>query len=100
MPGRRSSEPAPDIACSRARWHNPPIWPSAALVRHEPLGPRRLRTMDPLTLILAALGAGAAAAAKETASGAVKDAYQGLKTLIQRRFAGKPEAEIALVKHE
>jgi hypothetical protein len=39
--------------------------------------------MDPISLILAALGAGALAAAKDTAGTAVKDAYQGLKTLIR-----------------
>jgi hypothetical protein len=58
--------------------------------------------MEPTTLIIGALGAGAAAAAKDTASQAVKDAYAGLKTLIQRRFAEKntPEGEMALTKYE
>ena len=44
--------------------------------------------MDPISLILAALGAGALAAAKDTAGTAVKDAYQGLKTLIKKKFEG------------
>jgi hypothetical protein len=52
--------------------------------------------MDPLSLILTALTTGMQA----TASDVVKDAYAGLKTLIQRKFAGKPEAEMALAKHE
>jgi hypothetical protein len=52
--------------------------------------------MDPLTLILTALVTGATKAAGE----AVPDAYKGFKTLIQKKFAGKPEAEIALAKHE
>jgi len=39
--------------------------------------------MDPLTLILSAILAGAAAAAKPTAEQAVKDAYAGLKTVIE-----------------
>jgi hypothetical protein len=52
------------------------------------------------SLILAALAAGAAAAAKDTASQAIKDAYAGLKALVQKRFADKPEAEMALTQHE
>jgi hypothetical protein len=56
--------------------------------------------MDPVTLILSALVAGATAAAKDTATQGVKDAYLGLKALIQRRFAGKQEAEVALAQHE
>jgi len=44
--------------------------------------------MDPISLIIAAIVAGAAAGAKDTASSAVKDAYSGLKALIRRRFAG------------
>ncbi len=38
--------------------------------------------MEPLSAIMAALIAGATAAASDTASLAVKDAYQGLKTLL------------------
>jgi hypothetical protein len=56
--------------------------------------------MDPVTLILTALAAGAAASAKDTASEAIKDAYSGLKGLILRKFAGKSAAEVALVQHE
>ena len=56
--------------------------------------------MDPVTVIVSALVAGAAAGAKDAASQAVKDAYSGLKTLIQQRFSGKPEAEMALAQHE
>ncbi len=52
--------------------------------------------MDPITLILTALVAGAAKAAGDAAP----DAYKGLKALIQKKFAGKPEAEMALAKHE
>lgn len=44
--------------------------------------------MDPISLIIAALGAGAIAATKDTAGTAVKDAYQGLKTLIKKKFEG------------
>jgi hypothetical protein len=56
--------------------------------------------MDPVTLIVSALSAGAASAATETASNVVKDAYSGLKTLLQKRFQGKPAAETALTEVE
>ena len=42
--------------------------------------------MEPISLILAALVAGATAATKDTASAAVKDAYEGLKALIKKKF--------------
>lgn len=57
--------------------------------------------MEPITTtIVAALAAGAAAAAKDTAGSAIKDAYAGLKKLIQGRFAGKPSADVVLAEHE
>lgn len=56
--------------------------------------------MEPVTLIVSALVAGASAAAKDTAGQAIKDAYQGLKSLLQKRFAGQPKAEAALAEHE
>src|ERR1700722_6846176 len=43
--------------------------------------------MDPVTLIVAALVAGAAAGLKDTASSAIKDAYNGLRGLVLRRLA-------------
>ena len=43
--------------------------------------------MDPLTLIVTALAAGAAAGLKPTAEQAVKDAYEGLKALIRRKYS-------------
>lgn len=42
--------------------------------------------MEPISLILAALVAGATAATKDTAGVAVKDAYEGLKALIKKKF--------------
>lgn len=42
--------------------------------------------MDPVSAIVAALSAGAALAAKEVATQAVKEAYDGLKSLIAGRF--------------
>ncbi|HWS83119.1 MAG TPA: hypothetical protein VN207_02550 [Ktedonobacteraceae bacterium] len=56
--------------------------------------------MDPLTLILTVLGPSVAASVKETASQAVKEGYNGLKTLIHNKLAGKPTAEIALAEYE
>ena len=55
--------------------------------------------MDPLTLILTALTAGTATAGQAVVSDAIKDAYNGLKALIQHKFAGKPSAEVALTEH-
>jgi hypothetical protein len=52
--------------------------------------------MDPISLIVAALTAGATAAVQETAGTAVKDAYEGLKALIRRRFGGDRDAEAEL----
>lgn len=58
--------------------------------------------MDSISLIIAALGTGALAATKDTAGTAVKDAYQGLKTLIKKKFAeqGKEDDSNIVDKHE
>src|SRR5689334_17744797 len=56
--------------------------------------------MDPTGLILTALTTGAIAGAKDTASQAVKDAYAGLKALVQKRFADKPQAVTVLAEYE
>jgi hypothetical protein len=42
--------------------------------------------MDPISVIVAALAAGAAAGVKPTAEQAIKDAYEGLKGFIQRKW--------------
>ncbi len=42
--------------------------------------------MEPINAIVTALALGAAAAAKDVASQAIKDAYAGLKQLIARRY--------------
>jgi hypothetical protein len=44
--------------------------------------------MDPISMIVAALVAGAAAALKPTAEAAIKDVYAGIKTLIQDKYKG------------
>jgi hypothetical protein len=52
--------------------------------------------VDPISLIVAALLAGAAAGATKVAGQAVVDAYATLKQLLQRRFADKPAAQMVL----
>lgn len=49
--------------------------------------------MDPISLLVAALAAGAKAALQDTASTAVKDAYAGLKSLIVSKFGKKASIE-------
>jgi hypothetical protein len=56
--------------------------------------------MDPVSIILAALTSGASAAAKDTASQAIKDTYAGLKKLVLKRFEKKPQAAMALEEYE
>jgi len=56
--------------------------------------------MDPITLIVTALAAGAALGAQDTVSAMVKDAYAGLKVLVKRRLGGRPGAELVLARHE
>ncbi len=56
--------------------------------------------MDPVTLIVTALAAGAASALQDGTSAAVKDAYVRLKALVTRRFAGRAKAELVLAEHQ
>jgi hypothetical protein len=56
--------------------------------------------MDPITLIVTALAAGAAVGTQDTVSAMVKDAYAGLKALARRRLGGGPGGELVLTKHE
>jgi hypothetical protein len=56
--------------------------------------------MDPVTLILTALAAGAALGVKDTASSAVKDAYGALKGLVKKRFGGRGDGELVLARYE
>ncbi|MEB3317619.1 MAG: hypothetical protein VKO39_05705 [Cyanobacteriota bacterium] len=62
--------------------------------------PRRGMDAEPLTLILAALAAGAAAGAKETVAVAIHDSYQGFRGLLQRKLAGSAAATVVLEEHE
>ncbi|MFL1380792.1 MULTISPECIES: hypothetical protein [unclassified Nocardiopsis] len=57
--------------------------------------------MDPITLIVAALTAGAVSGVTDAASSAVKDAYTGLRDLVKKRLGGEDSAgEIVLKHHE
>jgi hypothetical protein len=56
--------------------------------------------VDPVSLIVAALAAGASAALKETASAAAKDAYAGLKSLLKRKAGDQPLVQDVIEKHE
>lgn len=57
--------------------------------------------MDPIGIIVSALASGAAAGLKPTAENAIKDAYAGLKGMIQRKYGridlqpieNKPESQ-------
>jgi hypothetical protein len=56
--------------------------------------------MDPVTLIVTALTAGAAAALQDGASAAVKDTYARVKVLAKKRFTGRSAGELVLTRHE
>lgn len=56
--------------------------------------------MDPITLIVTALAAGAALGVKDTASSAVEDAYAGLKALVRKRLGDRPDGELVLARYE
>jgi hypothetical protein len=56
--------------------------------------------VDPVTLIVGALAAGALKGVGESASAVVKDAYQALKAAVRTKFEGKPSAEVVLAEHE
>lgn len=57
--------------------------------------------MDPIGIIVSAIASGAAAGLKPTAEKAIKDAYAGLKSMIQRKYSrvdllpieNKPESQ-------
>lgn len=56
--------------------------------------------MDPITLIVTALAAGAVSGITESASSAVRDAYASLKALARKRLTDRPDAELVLARHE
>jgi hypothetical protein len=56
--------------------------------------------MDPITLVVTALAAGAALGLKDAASSGVTDAYTGLKVLVRKRLSGRPDGDLVLARHE
>lgn len=56
--------------------------------------------MDPISVIVAALAAGAGAGIKDSVSRTVQDAYGGLRELVRRRLAVRPGAATVLAEHE
>jgi len=56
--------------------------------------------MDPVEFIISAITVGATAAVQETTGKAIKEAYKGLLTLINRKFSKSPEAKAALEKYQ
>jgi hypothetical protein len=56
--------------------------------------------VEPVSLIVAALTAGAVAGAKGAMTNMVTDAYEGLKALVLRRLNGQPAGEMALERLE
>jgi tetratricopeptide (TPR) repeat protein len=56
--------------------------------------------MDPVTLIVTALAAGAASALQDDAKSAVRTAYARLRDGLRRRFAGRRTGEVALAEHQ
>lgn len=56
--------------------------------------------MDPVSLIVAALVAGAVKSSEGVAEQSLKDAYAGLKGLVKGFFKDRPAAEMVLEEHE
>ena len=56
--------------------------------------------MDPITLIVTALAAGAAQGMTDNASEMVKEAYASLKARVKEKLGAKPSAEVVLAEHE
>lgn len=56
--------------------------------------------MDPISLVVGALAAGAASGLTDTATAGVKDAYAGLREMLRRRFGGRQVAQTVLDEHE
>ena len=55
--------------------------------------------MDAISVVVAALAAGAAAGVKDSASSAVKDGYASLRALAARRLSRHPRGEMVLDGH-
>ncbi len=56
-------------------------------------------TMEPISLILGALLAGATRGVGESAGTAIEDAYVGLRDAVKRKVAGRPAAQSAVEEY-
>jgi RIP homotypic interaction motif len=56
--------------------------------------------MDPVSLIVTAVAAGAASALQDGTAQAIKDAYERLMTLVKKRLSGRSKAELVLAEYE
>jgi hypothetical protein len=56
--------------------------------------------MDPVTLIVTALGAGAAMGLQDGTAQAVKNTYVRLKALVRKRLTSRAKAELVLTEYE
>jgi hypothetical protein len=56
--------------------------------------------VDPVTLVVTALAAGAGVGLQGTASATVMDAYAGLKAAARKRLSGRPDGGLVLARHE
>jgi hypothetical protein len=59
----------------------------------------RVVSMDPVTLIVAALVAGVSSGVGDVAASGVRDAYEGLKGLLVRRLAGDEHETATVEEH-
>jgi hypothetical protein len=68
------------------------------------LGAGRVERIEPITLIVTALAAGASAGAidalKDNAKETANTAYAKLRGLVRKRVAGRPDGELALERYE
>lgn len=55
--------------------------------------------VDPVSLIVGALAAGASSGFTDVATSAISDTYTGLRGLVQRLLSGRPAAVVALEEH-
>ena len=56
--------------------------------------------MDPVTLIVTALAAGASTGLGETVSQAIKDVYAALKSKVKNALADRPDGDVVVERHE
>ncbi|NMO53702.1 hypothetical protein HH310_21260 [Actinoplanes sp. TBRC 11911] len=55
--------------------------------------------MDPVTLVVTALTAGAAAGLQSTATSVISDLYASLRDRVRQRLSGRPGSEVVVDRH-